>query len=79
MIEADLVFDRLFASGYVNRFQWKNINKDTSKYQVFFYCEKCRLNALHCFEIYVKDNKHYIRATELRIFLSLHGIEMTFE
>lgn len=79
MIEADVVFEKLFKSGYVNRFQWKNINKDTVKYQVSFYCEKCDLNALHCFEIYVIDGKHYIRNTELRIFLSLHGIKINLK
>ncbi|MBQ7538615.1 MAG: hypothetical protein IJJ71_12235 [Treponema sp.] len=79
MIEADIIFDRLFASGYVNRFQWKNINKDTTKYQVSFHCEKCRLNALHCFEIYVVDGKHYLRKTELKIFLALHGIEIDID
>ena len=76
MIEADIVFEKLFQRKYVSRFQWKNINKDTSKYQVAFYCEKCELTALHCFEIYVKDGKHYIRNTELQIFLALHGIKI---
>lgn len=74
MIKADEVFNALFKNGYVHPFQWKNINKDTVKYQVFFDCEKCKLNALHCFEIYVIDGIHYIRETELKIFLNLHGI-----
>ncbi len=78
MIEADIVFEKLFEKGYVSRFQWKNINKATSKYQVSFYCEKCDLTALHCFEIYVKDGVHYIRRTELQIFLALHGIKINF-
>lgn len=79
MIEADKVFDKLFESGYSHRFQWKDLNKSTTKYQVPFFCEKCELTSLHSFEVYVIDGKHYIRENALKIFLSLHGIHVDFD
>ncbi|MBR1713503.1 MAG: hypothetical protein IJ717_00965 [Treponema sp.] len=78
MIDAEIVFNALFAGGFVHRFQWRNLNQETEKYQVSFFCEKCKLNALHCFEIYVVNGQHFIRRTELNIFLELHGIELNF-
>lgn len=76
MIDAETVFNALFEGGFVHRFQWRNLNQETTKYQVSFFCERCELNALHCFEIYVVNGQHYIRQTELNIFLELHGIHI---
>lgn len=79
MVDAEKVFDALFDGKYVNRFSWRNLNQETTKYQVSFFCERCKLTALHCFEIYVINGRHFIRKTGLKIFLDLHGIKIDLE
>ena len=79
MVDAERIFDALFNGKYVNRFSWRNLNQETTKYQVSFFCERCKLTALHSFEIYVINGRHFIRKTELKIFLDLHGIKIDLE
>lgn len=77
-MKAEAVFDALFKGGYVAPFEWRNLNKQTSYYPVSFFCQKCKLNVLHTFQVTVKDGEHLINDNSVRLFAKLHGIEIDF-
>lgn len=74
-VNADSLFEWLFEQGYCERFVWKNLNLQTSKYTASFFCKNCELTNLHIFEITVRNNVHYVSKLALKIFCMLHGLD----
>lgn len=74
MVNADDFMESLFNGGYVNRYVWKNINKQTTRYNISFICQKCKLNSYHSFKIIVINDKHYIDMSAIKYFCKIHGI-----
>ena len=77
-MKAEAVFDALFKGGYVATFEWRNLNKQTSYYFVPFICQKCSLNAMHTFQVTVKNGEHLISDNSVKLFAKKHGIDINF-
>lgn len=75
LILADTVFSKLFESGYVDTFQWKDLHFQTSSYLVTFSCKKCVCESLHTFQILVIDGKHYIPKSSVELFIRIHKLK----
>lgn len=70
-MDAEAFFEYLFANGYVQRFAWKNINRQTTKYRVSFDCVIAPVS-YHTIEVNVIGGKHTIKNSAAARFFRMH-------